>query len=689
MTNCNRIICLALALLCSVALFAQDKIMQPELMPMPAKIEFQAGKFSLTDSFKVAIAGNPDQRLYSGATRALRRLAGRTGLFFPQDFLRPAAKVEAPGLLIQCNRPGQIKLGEDETYSLVISPSQILLNAPTDLGAQYGLETLLQLLALDEQGYFFPAVKIEDAPRFPWRGLMIDASRHFMPVEVIKRNLDAMAAVKLNVLHWHLSDDQGFRVESKTWPKLHELGSDGFYYTQVQIKEVIAYAAERGIRVVPEFDVPGHATSWIAAYPELASAPGLYQIERKWGIFYPVLNPTKEFTYQFLDKLFGEMGKLFPDPYFHIGGDEIEHGDYHEAKHWNESAEIQAFKKKHNLADNAALQAHFNQRVLKILTKHGKIMVGWDEILHKSMPTNIVIQSWRGRESMTQAAQQGYQSLLSNGYYIDLIQPTDFHYLNDPLPADLPLTEEQKKKILGGETTMWAEYVSPETVDSRIWPRTAAIAERFWSPQNVNDVDDMYRRLETIGFQLEEHGLTHEKNYAMMLRRLTRNQDITALKNFVDVIEPVKIYNRGRLRPHTSYSPLTRVVDAARPDAAVARKFRRAVDEYLERRNQDHTSTEQIKFSLGLWRDNHQALLPVIKASPVLAEIESLSKDLSEIAVIGLEALTFLKQNQPAAASWKDEKLEALSRAKEPRGQTELMVVSAVEKLVVAASEKR
>jgi hexosaminidase len=290
---------------------------------------------------------------------------------------------------------------------------------------------------------------------------------------------------------------------------------------------------------------------------------------------------------------------------------------------------------------------------------------------------------------MVKAAQQGYQSLLSNGYYIDLIQPTAFHYLNDPLPADVPLTDEQKKKILGGETTMWAEYVSPETVDSRIWPRTAAIAERFWSPQNVNDVDDMYRRLEVISFQLEEHGLTHEKNYAMMLRRLTRNQDVTALKNFVDVIEPVKIYNRGRLRPHTSYSPLTRVVDASRPDAAVARTFSRSVDDYLEKRHQNHASAEQIKFALGLWRDNHQALLPVIKASPVLAEIESLSKDLSEISGIGLEALTFLEQNQTAAASWKDEKLEALSRAKEPRGQTELMVVSAIEKLVVAASEKR
>jgi hexosaminidase len=302
------------------------------------------------------------------------------------------------------------------------------------------------------------------------------------------------------------------------------------------------------------------------------------------------------------------------------------------------------------------------------------------------MPTNIVIQSWRGRESMTQAAQQGYQSLLSNGYYIDLIQPTDFHYLNDPLPADLPLNDEQKKKILGGEATMWAEYVSPETVDSRIWPRTAAIAERFWSPREVNNVDDMYRRLEIISFQLEEHGLTHEKNYAMMLRRLTRNQDITALKNFVDVIEPVKIYNRGRQRPHTSYSPLTRVVDAARPDAAIARKFRKQVDLYLAKQNQDHASAP-IQSWLALWRDNHQALLPIIKSSPVLAEIETLSQDLAEISGIGLEALSFIEQNQMAAAAWKEEKLKMINRAKEPRGQAELMVVSAIEKLILAASK--
>lgn len=232
---------------------------------------------------------------------------------------------------------------------------------------------------------------------------------------------------------------------------------------------------------------------------------------------------------------------------------------------------------------------------------------------------------------------------------------------------------------------MWSEMVSPETVDSRIWPRTAAIAERLWSPREVNNVDDMYRRLEIISLRLEEHGLTHEKNYDMMLRRLAGRRDIAALKNFVDVIEPVKIYNRNRLRKQNSYSPLTRVVDAARPDAAVARTFLKMVDHYFESQDREDESA-QVRAWLELWRDNHQALLPIIAASPIVAEIESLSKDLSEIAVIGLEALTLLETGQRASEEWKKKNLEILQKAKEPRGQTELMVVSAIEKLVNAAS---
>ncbi len=668
---------------CCPGLPAQDAAIR--LMPVPAQMAFSGQGFRLDESFTLKVSGVGADRLYSYATRVLRRLSGRTGLFFSQDFIRKSDSAGSASLMIKSKKEGQVLLGEDESYTLVVSDSVVILDAATDLGALRGLETLLQLLSVDGNGYFFPGVRIVDTPRFPWRGLLIDACRHFMPVEVVKRNLDAMAAVKLNVLHWHLSEDQGFRVESKVYPKLHELGSDGFYYAQAQIKDVVDYAEQRGIRVVPEFDVPGHATSWLVAYPELASAPGPYMVERKWGIFYPVLNPATEFTYTFLSRFFGEMAQLFPDPYFHIGGDEIEHEGGHEAKHWNENADIQAFMQKNGIADNAGLQAYFNRRVLEILTGFDKIMVGWDEILHEDIPRNIVIQSWRGRDSMTRAAQMGYRSLLSNGYYIDHISPTDFHYLNDPLPADLPLSEQERKNILGGEATMWAEFVSPETIDSRIWPRTAAIAERLWSPRSVTDVDDMYRRLEIISLQLEEHGLTHEKNYDMLLRRLAGGGDIAPLKTLVDVLEPVKVYTRGRQKAYTSHSPLTRVVDAARPDAKVARRFRKAVDRFLTSTASGDEAERRIVEYLSRWRDNHLRLQELIAVSPILAEIGSLSEDLSKISHLGLEAVSSISQQKKRPDSWVKQSLASVKQASKPRGQAELMVVAAMEKLIISA----
>ncbi|MFH2025058.1 MAG: beta-N-acetylhexosaminidase, partial [bacterium] len=212
------------------------------LMPIPAEIVLKDGIFRLDESFTLKIDDPADSRLYQAATGMLRRLAGRTGYFMPQDYITAESNLENPQIIVKTSRIGELKLFEDESYSLTITDKQITLIAETDIGALRGFETFLQLLSVDQNGYYFPNCVINDKPRFPWRGLMIDASRHFMPVDVIKRNLDGMAAVKLNVFHWHLADDQGFRVECKTWPKLHELGSDGFYYTQDQIKEIIAYA---------------------------------------------------------------------------------------------------------------------------------------------------------------------------------------------------------------------------------------------------------------------------------------------------------------------------------------------------------------------------------------------------------------------------------------------------------------
>lgn len=671
----KRIITLVALCLWSIPAWAGNS----DFMPMPEKIAFQEGNFRLDANFKMAVQGSAHPRLYEAATRVLHRLAGRSGLFFPQDVITPQTPADGAQFLVYCQKAGRVELGENESYEIVVTPQKVELSCITDLGGLRGLETLLQLLQADENGYFFPAVTIQDKPRFPWRGLMIDVCRHWMPMEVIKRNLDGMAAVKMNVLHLHLTEDQGFRIESKIFPKLHQLGSDGHYFTQEQIREIIAYADARGIRVIPEFDMPGHTTAWFVGHPELASAPGPYTIERRWGVMDPTMDPTKESTYALLDKFLGEMAKLFPDPYLHIGGDE------NNGKHWNQHAAIQAFMKKKNIPDNHALQAYFNNRILKILTRHGKKMVGWDEILHPDMPKTIMIQSWRGPKFLVESARKGYTGILSNGYYIDLIQPASFHYLNDPVPADSALTDAEKARIMGGEATSWAELVTPETVDSRIWPRTAAIAERLWSPASVRDVDDMYRRMEIISFQLEEHGLTHIKNYEMMLRRLSANQDIRPLKTLVDVIEPVKIYQRhSQGVKYFSHSPYTRAVDAARPESMTARWFARTVDAFLQ--DPAQANAEAIMGCLGKWRDNHMQLQQTMIKSPVIRELESLSQDLSDLAAAGLKAMDALLAEQKMEAGWRYEQQAVIDRAKKPRGQAELMIIPAVVKLMDAAS---
>src|SRR5689334_8861675 len=297
---------------------------RPSLMPMPWKIAVNPGRLRIDSGFRVSAAGLPAAAVDRFTARIFRQ-AGLSAIHL---------STAKPALTVECRdrAPQWPTLGEDESYRLDVTADGARLSASTPTGALRGMETFAQLVTPGTEGFEVPAVHIEDRPRFPWRGLMLDVSRHWMPLAVVERNLDAMAAVKLNVFHWHLSDDQGIRIESKRFPKLQEMGSDGHFYTQDQARYIIEYARERGIRVVPEFDTPGHTQSWFPGYPELASTPGKYTIGRTWGIYYPVMDPTREETYQFLDGFIGEMAALFPDPYFHIGGDEVN------PKEWKENA---------------------------------------------------------------------------------------------------------------------------------------------------------------------------------------------------------------------------------------------------------------------------------------------------------------------------------------------------------------
>ena len=653
---------------------------QLNLMPMPASSELQSGRLAIAGGFQVSVRNYSDARLVSAISRMLSRLAGRTGLTLVPGV---TTDEDQATLVIDCSGPGKAipSLDENEGYSLEVVENRANLTAPTVVGALRGLETFLQLLAADRDGFYLPAVKIVDHPRFPWRGLLIDVARHYEPIEVLKRNLDAMAAVKLNVFHWHLTENQGFRIESRKFPKLHQMGSDGLYYTQEQARDLIAYAAERGIRVVPEFDMPGHSTAWLVGYPELGSLPGPYQIERHAGIFDPALDPTREQVYKFIDTFIGEMAKLFPDEYLHIGGDE------NEGKQWDKNPQIQAFMKRKGIKDNHALQAYFNQRLLKILQKHKKKMVGWDEILQPDLPKDVVIQSWRGPAALAEAARKGYDGILSNGYYIDLMYPASQHYQADPIPATTTLTADEAKHILGGEATMWGEYVGPETIDSRIWPRTAAIAERLWSRRDVNDIEDMYRRLTIISVQLEEIGLLHEKNREMLLRRLARTRNVSPLITLLSVVEPVKEYRRGQQRPSTMLSPLTGLVDVARADSEGARRFSAMVEVLLLDAPRFRANVEELRRMLSEWRDTGPELDSIIEQSPALREAQPLADDLTEIANTGLEAVTFLNDGVASGTQWRDAKLARLEQAAKPKAALDFAVIGSLKELVIASAE--
>ena len=655
-----------------------------QLMPAPASLRLGDGRLVITQTFSVGIEGYKEARLERAARRFVQTLSRRTGLPISLHLSEPANAT----LVIhaeRASRPVQ-ELDEDESYALEVTSSGANLAAPNPLGVLRGLQTFLQLVQVSPEGFAAPAVRIEDQPRFVWRGLMIDVGRHFMPLEVLKRNLDGMEAVKMNVFHWHLSDNQGFRIESKKFPKLHELGSDGLYYTQEEAHELIEYARDRGIRVVPEFDIPGHTTAWFAGYPELASAPGPYEIERRWGVFEPEMDPTKEETYRFLDKFIGEMAELFPDAYFHIGGDEVK------GKQWDANPKIQEFMREHGFKTHRDLQEYFNAHIEKILTKHHRHMVGWDEILSPGLPKDIVIQSWRGQKSLAEAAKQGYRGILSFGYYLDLMHPAFEHYGVDPLSDEAGLlSPEEQRSILGGEACMWTEYVSTENIDSRIWPRTAVVAERLWSPQDVQDVDAMYERVEAVSRELDELGLTHRTSETRMLHRMAGTDNIAPLVVLANVVEPLKEYVREEEAKKagielSSNDALNRLVDAVPPESETARRFARSVNHFLAGDSRGGAEEAEIRAQLTAWRDNDARLAPLLQRSYLLKELEPLSQKLAALGDAGLQALDYRDKGERAPAEWTALELSFIEETKKPQSDLLLMIVPSVQRLVESVS---
>lgn len=661
MTTPSRLsVCLFLSL-------AGSAVAQSGLMPLPSQINRDSGALGLTSTFKVETPRSHDERLEAAIARAVRRIEtaadlrheGR-GVFGTTPLI---VSVAGPGQAVQ-------SITEDESYSLTVTTEEVTIEANTDVGAMHGLETLIQLVQPTSKGYEIPAVTVHDSPRFPWRGLMIDCGRHFEPVPVIKRNIDAMAAVKMNVFHWHLTEDQGFRIESKLYPQLTAKGSDGLFYTQADVKEVVAYARARGIRVVPEIEMPGHSAAWLYAYPELHSGTPADGIRREFGVSKTALDPTREETYVFVRKLLTELTALFPDAYVHIGGDESPAPD------WNNNPRIVAFKKAHHLKDNDALQAYFNTRVLAILTSLHKRMMGWDEILTPELPKDIVVQSWRGAASLAKGAQMGYDGILSAPYYLDGMRSAGDHYLADPIPQNTTLTAEEQKRILGGETPMWAEHLNETDIDSRIWPRAAAIAERFWSPQSVTDVNSMYDRLAYVSLELESLGLTHITSGDAHLRAMAHTEQIDDLRTVASVIEPVSFGERAKEQRTDQLTPLDRFVDAVRPDPP-SRHWSEVTASACV--NKDTTACAE----LAAWFSKIDKAIPHAKeqaeASPQMQDMLPRLDQLHALMLLGEQAVTAIQKGQPVQdkSSWQT----TLDDAKKPSALVRFTFLNALQTL--------
>jgi hexosaminidase len=647
---------------------AQEKGNSLSIMPLPAHFEQGQGEFIVDGSLGIVLKGYQEPRLERARRRFLDTLSRETGI----PLWREAA-VNQPHFIVQTEGPSAAvqRLDEDESYHLAISSTSVELKAANPIGALRGLQTFLQLVRVTPRGFSAPVVVIDDKPRFPWRGLLIDSGHRFVPVADVKRNLDGMEAVKLNVLHWRFADNAGFHIESKKFPLLQGKGSGGFYYSQDEVREVIAFARDRGIRVVPEFDMPCHTTSWFAGYPELSSGQDLSNSS--------AIDPTRESTYKFLDGFLGEMTSLFPDSNIHLGGDECD------PKEWEGNPRIHEFMQAHAMKDAGALQAVFTTRIQRLVADRKKIMMGWDEVLRPDTPKDVVIHSWRGPSSLAEAARSGNRGVLSSGYYIDLNQSAAEHYLVDPLgdPTTATLTPEQKARVLGGEATMWTDIVSHENMDNRIWPRTAAIAERLWSPEEVRDVGSMYRRLAIVSQKLVYHGLRHRLITDEMLQRMTGESDPVPLKVLAAVVQPPRMYERQDLRTFMDFTPINRLDDAVSPESDTAREF----NEIAKRIAREQATTQdwqQARDWLLLWRDNDAKLQPLLSRSFLTQDLAPVSRNLSRVAEIGLQALDDLHEHRLVNADVRNRNIEFLKSAAKPQAVLLLMVAPAVEELVQA-----
>lgn len=757
------------------------------LMPWPQQVEQpqDGGSLALTTPLEVKVSGDD---LSEALPRWQLRLARQTGNpRLPVSSSATTLKITIARKVAPTPQPDS-----DESYRLTVNGAGIQLDAETRFGAMRGMETLLQLV----HNGALPLVTINDRPRFPWRGMLIDSARHFLPIETLKRQIDGIAAAKMNVFHWHLTDDQGWRFASSHYPQLQEKASDGLWYSQQQMRDIVSYASERGVRVVPEIDFPGHASALAVAMPQLISAPGPYQMERGWGVFKPLLDPSNEQVYQFIDTLVGEVAAIFPDPYIHIGGDEVD------ASQWNSSESIRQFMQQQGLKDAHALQAYFNQRVEKILEKHRRQMVGWDEIYHPDLPRSIVIQSWQGPDALGEVVKNDYRGILSTGFYLDQAQPASYHYRNEVWPQGLkgadrlqdkevaqswqftlprlkgkplsgsftlidavggwrgfidfdgrsrrmvrdvrwlapnqftfrvdswmgelqptlsvtgdkisgywrignvryptagsrlaqtppgiapPVPDEAqlRNNLLGGEAALWAEMVDESVIDVRLWPRAFVVGERLWSAQDVNNVQNMYRRLAAVdSWSVVSVGLQQHAQAQLQMTRLANSSDIIPLQIFSEALEPAQWYTRQHLKYQAGHymlaEPFNRLADILPAESDKVRELDHQVDALIVNRG-DRQALQAIRHQLRAWQQNIPQVEPLLAQNPQLRPLLPVAGQVAAISQMGLSLLDAMESERTFGAREVAKMHQLLDQAALTQDEVVIALVYPIEKLL-------
>ena len=503
-------------------------------------------------------------------------------------------------------------LDDDESYSLVSTPeAEISLNAASSWGALRGVATLYQLASSNALTENFT---VHDEPRFSWRGVLLDVARHFISIAALQSIIDGMSVLKLNVLHLHLSDDQGFRFPSTAYPSL----ASEEHYELESLIDLVRYGADRGVRIVPELDVPGHVTSWLVAHPEWGSKK--ISETPKYGVHKATLDVSSEAVLAAIATVFGELTEVFPDQYVHLGGDEV-HPEW-----WQQDPKMQAYMQTHGLADIAAVQSEFTRHLVESLAQRGRRAIGWDEVLNDQTPA-LTVQNWRGATTRDQALDQGLDCIVSAPYYLDLHYSAEMHYAYDPADTEISQVELEdaqqadsrlahvaqgiewtrqwrrsrvasvgvaRGRVLGGEACLWSELVNESVLHVRLFSRLPAVAERLWSEAQVRDTEDFYQRLDMC-LAMKPFSLIEVEQAALAALGLDARQI-----EHVCLLEPVKWYGRllghqalqarieghemPQARPYDTTTALDRVVDVISPESLSARRLKNVSwDDWLAR----------------------------------------------------------------------------------------------------------